>query len=349
MVVLRPQACFLSVFRYFCLSSLLSLVTSVFRHFFHLTELQAYIEGTLDEWTVAALAMIRRTLQTVAVAVVDGDADGDGGGRRKHRGNRVRRSLASALASKDCSPTNGRRLTRISATTGMVGESNEAMHLGHPRSQSMLRRLLSLGRGQGSRIGQGGDEGEDGDKERVQGDRGGAAAAADGGVVVGNGDDDHDGEEEGRGGPGARALSASAAVGGDNLNASPEGVASSSRSPSPSPAPVWRRLVQQQQQQQEQQQEHQEGGAPGLAQAEFEELLRDAQAETGSGIGVGVGVGTATGRGRDVMGALLETSEELVKAVEMQQKVSNAPCRDTVHDITMFAGRLRHTMGLPMR
>eukprot|EP00752_Nemacystus_decipiens_P015755 g14066.t1 len=57
---------------------------------------------------------------------------------------------------------------------------------------------------------------------------------------------------------------------------------------------------------------------PSQARADFDELLRDAQAESRSDIGIGIGPGTR--RGRDVMGALLETSEELVQAVEMQQK-----------------------------
>lgn len=266
------------------------------------------MEGTLDEWTVAALAMIRRTLETLAVPVV--------GGHGNSRRCRVRRSLASALASKDCSPTNGRRLSRISTTgtTASGDESNGVTHSRQPRGQSMLRRLLSASMSRGQEQGgaapqvhAGAEEQEGHGQHRCQHEQpvepgGGTTSVTHGGSRG----------EQGR--DGAKGLAGGVADGG-SINGSP-GVVASSSSPSPSPS-LWPEVMQQRLQQQQQQQREE----PGVAQASFDELLRDAQAETGSGMGIGIGIGMGTGRGRDVMRELLVTSEELVKAVEMQQKV----------------------------
>eukprot|EP00903_Cladosiphon_okamuranus_P017738 g16330.t1 len=276
----------------------------------HLTQMkQAYMEGTLEEWTVAGLAMIRRTLDTLAVPVMvlDGGGDGDGNSRRSLT---LRRSLASALASRDCSPANGRRLTRLSTagTTASGDESNGVMHQ-RGQSMSMLRRLLSAGVGRGQEQGRAYEEEEDGQHRRQHQPVGGSTTAtrsSSGGLEERNG---------------SSALAASVGNAGSiNGIRSPGGVASSSASVTASASPsLWQGLVQQQQHlQQEQQQPEEE--EPREAQADFDELMTDAQADTGSGMGIGVGIRTGAGRGRGVMRGLLETSEEVVEAVEMQQK-----------------------------
>ena len=125
---------------------------------------KAYIEGTLDAWTDAALVMIKRTLEAFAVSsgVVSGSRTSD----------RVR-SLASAVASKDCSPAN-----RTEKGTGLTLRNQDR--------SSVLRRVfarsvasVSLGRGDGENsVRRRGHDDVEGD-EQVKRERGGEDEASD--------------------------------------------------------------------------------------------------------------------------------------------------------------------------
>lgn len=230
------------------------------------------MEGTLNEWTAAAVPLIQRT---IAAFTDDGTDRGTRSSSSRNNNNtgRSRQSLASALTSRDCSPQNGRR----SHSNG-DGGANEAQHHqpGHARSQSGLWRVVNKDRG---------------------GEVRGASGEVEGGCQLAQG-----GGGEGGGG-GATCVGEGKKEVVALMNGDEKMVSSSSSSSSNVKEEQRARLGS-------------EGNELEAAQADFAELLRDAQEETGGG--------TRTGPQEGVMEALLETSEGLVAAVETQQKVSEA-------------------------
>lgn len=211
------------------------------------------MEGTLREWTVAALAIVRRTLE----------ASPDG------------MSHVSSSSSNISKSSRGRSSGSGSKRRKFSGEAEvDATERSRPaRPTSVLRRVLSLGRRESEGLGQDLSEDatdtEEHHKQAVrEGPRGDATTSATGDNARGNED---------------------------------EGAAGSSPPAQPRP------------------------GEEGVqeAEADLAELWRDAQEEKGEGVGMGLG---QEGQGEsDVIGALLETSEKVVAAVETKQKVSRIP------------------------
>lgn len=232
---------------------------------FPLPSFQAYIEGTLNEWTAAAVPMIRRTLTAFADGTTRGGSSSSSGSNNIT--SRSHHSLASALTSKDCSPRN--RRSRSGGDDG-ADESRRPRHAG---SQSGLWRVTNAARGGGE--GGASDQAEGGQQLGQEGGGGGGGGGREGG---------EEGEE----------TTAFRTRGDQISNSSSSNAKGGSRGSRLGP----------------------EDTEVEEARADFSELLRDAQEATGEGRG-------ARPEG-DIMEALLETSEGLVAAVEMQQKVSDA-------------------------
>lgn len=246
---------------------------------------QAYMEGTLSEWTAAALVLIQRTLEASADGITRVSSTTSGGSstsRRRSRSSHPRRSLASALTSRDCSPThrNG-TWRRVGSDGSSVAE--------HARGQSVLRRVLSLGRrdrhahefAQGG-SGDGDDGQSEGGQQQVENSQGQEDATEEGDATTA-----HNCVKNGGDKPAAFRTSIEGTL--DGSNRDPAGP--------PSPVPPGP-----------------EEEEAGLARADLADLLRDAQEGMEAGIGAG--------QEGDIIGALLRTSEELVATVKTQQKAS---------------------------
>lgn len=243
------------------------------------------MEGTLSEWTAAALVLIQRTLEASADGITRVNSTTSGGSstsRRRRRSSHPRRSLASALTSRDCSPTHRNGIWRRVGSDGSSAAE-------HTRGQSVLRRVLSLGRRDrhAQEFAQGGDgDGDDGQSEggqlQVENNQGQGEANEEEDTTTA-----HNGVKHGGDKPAASSTSIEGTLNGSSRD--------TARPPSPvQPGP--------------------EEEEAGLARADLADLLRDAQEETEAGIGAG--------QEGDIIGALLRTSEELVATVETQQKVS---------------------------
>ncbi|CBJ26254.1 conserved unknown protein [Ectocarpus siliculosus] len=250
----------------------------------HLTQMkQAYMEGTLSEWTAAALVLIQRTLEPSTDGITPVNSTTSGGSstsRRRSRSSHPRRSLASALTSRDCSPTHRNGIWRRVRSDGSSVAKNT-------RGQSVLRRVLSLGRRDrhAQEFAQGGSgDGDDGQSEGGQ-------------QQVESSQGEEDATEEGDATKAHNCLK----KGGDKpaaFRTSIEGTSDgSNRDPAGPPSPVP---------------PGPEEEEAGLARADFADLLRDAQEGVEAGIGAG--------QEGDIIRALLRTSEELVATVETQQK-----------------------------
>ncbi|CAM9483893.1 unnamed protein product [Ectocarpus fasciculatus] len=246
----------------------------------HLTQMkQAYMEGTLSEWTAAALVLIQRTLEASADGITRVNSTTSGGSstsRRRSRGSHPRRSLASALTSRDCSPTHRNGIWRRVGSDGSSAAE-------HTRGQSVLRRVLSLGRRDrhAQEFAQGGDgDGDDGQSGGGGNNQGQGEANEEEDTTTA-----HNGVKNGGDKPAASSTSIEGTLNG------------SSRDTAGPPSPV---------------RPGPEEEEAGLARADLADLLRDAQEETEAGIGAG--------QEGDIIGALLRTSEELVATVETQQK-----------------------------
>ncbi|CAN0216369.1 unnamed protein product [Pylaiella littoralis] len=138
----------------------------------HLTQMkQAYIEGTLNEWTAAAVPMIRRTLTAFADGTTRGGSSSSSGSNNIT--SRSHHSLASALTSKDCSPRN--RRSRSGGDDG-ADESRRPRHAG---SQSGLWRVTKAARGGGE--GGASDQAEGGQQLGQEGGGGGGGGRGRGG------------------------------------------------------------------------------------------------------------------------------------------------------------------------
>ncbi|CAM9925555.1 unnamed protein product, partial [Ectocarpus sp. 12 AP-2014] len=252
----------------------------------HLTQMkQAYMEGTLSEWTAAALVLIQRTLEASSDGITRVSSTTSGGSttsRRRSRSSHPRRSLASALTSRDCSPTDR------NGTWRRVGSDGSGV-AEHTRGQSVLRRVLSLGRRDrhAREFAQGGSgDGDDGQSEGGQ-------------QQVENSHEQEDASEEGdattahnyvkNGGDKPAAFRSSIKGNSDGSKRDPAGP--------PSPVPPGP-----------------EEEEAGLARADLADLLKDAQEGMEAGIG--------EGQEGDIIRALLRTSEDLVATVETQQKAS---------------------------
>lgn len=158
--------------------------------------LKAYIEGTLDAWTDAALVMIRRTLETFE----DRSSSGRGVGVRVRASGRFRSSLASSLSlsavtSKDYSSVNETGTGQIRKNPRQDQDQSSVLRRVFARSLARVSTRSSAWRGKGKGNGGAWRQGSDEDEDEGDGD-GDQQTEEDGGGGVGGGEEGSGGGED---------------------------------------------------------------------------------------------------------------------------------------------------------